>query len=76
MSSTTSECPVLRAWSESEIIVGRLLKKNLIIHGKTLNRDACVENADLLVPLINLVGAWDMQYCSIMHDPGWNLLKL
>ena len=57
---STSECPVIEAWSQSQLVLQRLLKKNvLIMSGSSLNRDTCVENRELLVPLINLVGFLD-----------------
>ena len=52
-----SECPVLSAWSKSQFVLQRLLKKDLLVvsSGK-LTRRTCVDNRELLVPLINLVG--------------------
>ena len=59
-SSSTSDCPVIEAWSQSELVLQRLLKKNvLIMSGPSLNRDTVVENRELLVPLMNLVGFLD-----------------
>ena len=62
--SSYSSCPVLKAWSESEIVLQRLMKKNLLIlSGEALNRAVVVENRELLVPLINLVGDWAHVVC-------------
>lgn len=61
-SVSTSECPVLDAWGQSELVLQRLVKKNvLIMSGSTLNRDTVVENRELLIPLMNLVGFLDGQ---------------
>ena len=55
--SATSSCPVIHAWAASEIVLKRLLEKDLLIlsNGK-LSRATVAANRELLVPLINLVG--------------------
>ena len=56
-SSISIECPVLSAWSQSQFVLQRLLKKDLlVISSGKLTRKTCVDNRELLVPLINLVG--------------------
>ena len=63
---SADSCPVIEAWSQSEIVLQRLLKKNvLILAGSSLNRDTCVENRELLVPLINLVGFLDDYHATM-----------
>ena len=52
------KCPVLAAWGSSEIVLKRLLEKDLLIlEGARLSRGTVIANRDLLIPLINLVGS-------------------
>ena len=52
-----SPCPVVQAWGQSEIILKRLLDKDLLIlHGSRLSRSTVLANRELVVPLLNLVG--------------------
>ena len=64
MASVASECPVLSAWGKSQFVLQRLLKKDLLVlsSGK-LTRRTCVDNRELLVPFINLVG-----YLTTLED--------
>ena len=55
--SSSFECPVLSAWSQSQFVLQRLLKKDLlVISSGKLTRKTCVDNRELLISLINLVG--------------------
>ena len=57
--SSEASCPVLAAWSQSEVVIRRLAEKDLlIISGGKLSRQTVTANRDLLEPLINLVGPW------------------
>ena len=60
--ASAAECPVIKAWGSSEIILKRLLEKDLIImsSGK-LNRQTVLVNSELLEPIINLVGNLSFQ---------------
>ena len=64
MASVASECPVLSALGKSQFVLQRLLKKDLLVlsSGK-LTRRTCVDNRELLVPFINLVG-----YLTTLRD--------
>ena len=54
-----TDCPALKAWSQSQWVLQRLMSKGmLVIADKSLNRDTVVLNRELLIPLINLVGPW------------------
>ena len=54
----SGDCPVVKAWADSSLVLSRLLEKSLLILGgsKKLTRHTCVANRELLVPLVNLVG--------------------
>ena len=55
--SSASSCPVLHAWAQSEVILKRLLDKDLLVlSGSRLTRATVCANSDLLIPLLNLVG--------------------
>ena len=68
--SEVVECPVLAAWGTSEIVLKRLLEKNLLVlEGARLSRGTVLANRDFLIPLINLVGSWyaNYAYIRVMH---------
>ena len=65
---SSSSCPVLLAWSKSEEVLKRLVSKDLLIlPTEQLSRDTVVENSELLVPLISLVGSWD-RLCMLQDN--------
>ena len=57
------DCPVLRAWMTSDVIMNRVCKPTLLIlQHKTLGRPTLSDNVELLAPLINHIGA---QSCNL-----------
>lgn len=51
-------CPVMRAWSQSSVVVQQLLKGKLVVlQYNVLGRPAVSDNVELLAPLINHIGA-------------------
>ena len=63
-----TDCPVLKAWSESQWVLQRLMSKGmLVVADKSLNREAVTLNRELLIPLINLVGPWT-EISMFLHD--------
>lgn len=51
-------CPVLREWVQLEAAVARAAGSNkvAICPGSKLTRQTCIDNSELLIPLINEVG--------------------
>ena len=51
-------CPVLKAWSEIDAVVARAAAhgKITVTSGK-LTRQSCIDNADVLLPLVNATGS-------------------
>ena len=56
MAAETPECPVLKAWQDVEVLVERAARCKLALVSGKLGRQHCVDNADLLIPLINEYG--------------------
>ena len=52
------KCPVLRAWSDMPSVVARAAAhgKISVTSGK-LTRQTCIDNSDVLVPLVNAIGS-------------------
>ena len=50
-------CPVLTSWSSMDVVMQRMATSGLILHcGKKLTRQTCIDNGDVLAPLINTYG--------------------
>lgn len=51
------QCPILAGWSQLEVVVARVASHGKMVEsaGK-LTRQTCVDNADILIPLINELG--------------------
>ena len=70
--SAGPQCPVLDAWGKSEVVLKRLLEKDLVIVSEgRLTRGTVTANKDLLMPLIELVGTWDRDYTRTMCVVGY-----
>ena len=67
--SAASQCPVLSAWAESQIVLQRLSTKNVLVlsNDSKLTRYTCTANKALLVPLINLVGSSTAIISASLH---------
>lgn len=69
-----SVCPVLREWVAKEEILRSATKGKLTVSKGKLSRQTCVDNADLLIPLINEYGTLLKfiqlkSYCYTMLHP-------
>ena len=51
-------CPVLRAWSKSQVVMNQVVKAKrlLLLQHKKLGRAMLVDNMEVLAPLINHLG--------------------
>lgn len=51
-------CPVLTAWSSMDAVMQRMATAGLILYCSTgrLTRQTCIDNGDVLAPLINVYG--------------------
>lgn len=49
-------CPVVREWAGMEALMGRASTGRLAVAVGKLTRQTCVDNADLLIPLIKEFG--------------------
>ena len=51
-------CPVMTAWSTMDAVMQRMATAGLILYcpGKKLTRQTCIDNGDVLGPLINAYG--------------------
>lgn len=52
-----AQCPIVAAWSRLEVVVAKVASHGKMVDsvGK-LTRQTCVDNADILIPLINEFG--------------------
>lgn len=75
--SKQPRCPVLDAWADMEVLLQRVATSGLLtcVVGN-ITRQTCVDNGDILVPVINVLGqlpalssseipVYDMQHISV-----------